>query len=1226
MSILKNLLAAKPALISLSIGLSLLVGVVSAQVPSQKPLLSRDGGGVPPNIMLTMDDSGSMMFQHMPENTVYAGAFSVASPVGTQSVRMDPGDNATLAGFFIGTIAARPTSTNWRQKLLRSSDTNTIYYNPEVRYQPWALPTYPLPAATATNPAGRMANSPVNAAFRDPMNPLGGGTIDLTNVRNVNTTWCFRTNGGTDCGAQDRAYDPGLYYRLNKVAGTYQDPTNEANYTMFSTNSAGPFAKAPARTDCAAATCTQAEERQNYANWFTYYRNRNLLARGALVEAFAEATNTFRLGYGRINQANNNSIDGVNTRVIEAGVRDFTAATKTNLFNWLYALPANGGTPLPRAMRAVGEYYSRTDTAGPWSDNPGVANATADKSCRRAYHIMVTDGYWNATTTAVGNSDATDGAVITGTGRSYQYLTTRPYSDAFSDMLADYAMDYWKRDLRTDIDNNVVPSAENPAFWQHMTNFTVGLGVRGTLVPDKLAGGLPNPASDLPALTQAVGTPGAKSWGSDQIDDLWHAALNSRGNFISAKDPTELASAIRESVGGALQRELRESGVATASTILEAGNRKYIPVYRTGAWTGDVQAFALDAFGQVGAQLWNAESKVPAHGSRNIYTWSTDALPAPAAVPFTWAAMGSSNQAALGAVGATHTTALVNYLRGDRSNEGDGLPFRAREGVLGDMINSNPVLLKGLLNMRYDTLPASQGSATYGAFLTAKGARPATLVVGGNDGMLHAFRDTEGAVPSQDGQEVFAFVPKGVYPNLSKLSDKIYGTTVIGMEHQFYVDGPMAEADAYVNAPGGSTPEWRNYLLGSLGAGGRSVFALDVTDTTSLGASTVRWELTNAINGDLGFVSSTIQSGVLPNGEWVAIFGNGNFSDTGKATLFVVNLQTGAAQTLDVDNTGSNGLGGVGVVLNSAGQITNLYAGDLKGKLWKFDYSASAPSRFEISGGTAPFFSATSSALVAQPITQAPIVYNHSLGGNLVIFGTGLLSTETDANNTAVQSIYAVRDQTGDSLPRPMDRTALSSRTISSVAGAGGSTFYSISGSPVNWVTERGWVIDLNTPVGARVIYPPQFVNNKLVLVSAVAPAQNAVVCDASTGSGLNLVIPVEGGLNPSSPMFDVNGDGAYNSSDASVSGYGTNAGGITAVVRSRGMGGMEGARGLIGDDDPGGGGGGRGNCPVGQHPASLQDVASGLPICVDDDPTAAGYPRTLNDRVWRRIINPPIR
>ncbi len=1183
--------------LALLVWLSLwLVAPVLAQAPSQKPLLSRDGGGAKPNIMLTMDDSGSMMFQHMPEETIYAGSFSVASPVGSKSVSMDPGDNATLAGFFIGTVAAQRSNTNWRQKIMRSADTNTVYYNPEVRYQPWALATYPLPAASGITPAGRKANSPVAAAYRDPMNPVSGGTVNLTNFRNLSATWCYR-DSRSDCSSATESYDPGLYYRLKKdAAGAYLNPSTAANYTEYSINRELTFAKVAARTDCAgtigASGCSQAEERQNFANWFSYHRTRNLLARGALVEAFAESTDTFRVGWGRINQSSSTSIDGVSTTVIQAGVRDFTSATKTSLFNWLYALPANGGTPLPGAMRAVGQYYARADTKGPWTDNPGSVNATADKTCRRAYHIMVTDGYWNATTTSVGNSDNTTGSVITGPGRTYQYLATRPFKDANNNMLADYAMEYWKKDLRPDLINNVVPSAENPAFWQHMVNFTVGLGVRGTLRPDKLPGGAPDPASDLAALTA-----GTKTWGTDEIDDRWHAALNSRGGFISAKDPAELASAIRDSVGQALQRELREAGVATASAVLQEGNRKYVPLYRTGDWTGEIQAYVLDASGQTGAQAWTAEARVPAFGSRNIHTWRTDTTPASSAL-FNWADMGASNQAALGSVGATYTSSFVNFLRGDRSKEGDGQPFRERKGVLGDFINSNPVLIKDAVNMGYGSLPA--GGTSYAAFLTAKAARTPVLFVGANDGMLHAFKDSLGVTASEDGREVFAYVPRSVYSNLSKLSDKTYGTALLS--HQYFVDGPLMEADAFVNAPGAGGASWRNYLLGSLGSGGRAVFALDVTDTANLGASTVRWELSNATDADLGYVSAPVQVGVLPNGEWVAIFGNGSFSDAGRAVLFVVNLQTGVAQTLVLDGAGANGLGGVGVVRNSTGEITTLYAGDLKGKLWKLDYLGSAASRFEVSGGAA-LFSATSAAGVAQPITQAPLVFDHSLGGKLLVFGTGVLSTEADANSTAIQSMYGVRDQAGDSLARPLTRAVLEARTLSQVAAASGATFYSLAGTSVNWATQRGWVTDLNALAGMRVVYPSQMVSNKVALVSTVVPARDVIVCDAAIGQGVNFLFPVEQGLNPDYPMFDTNGDGLFTVADSLVAGYGTNADGIDAVIRSTPT------------------------CASGvcKTVISIQNTTSQQRATVEAPDLASGA-RVMRDRVWRRIINPPIR
>lgn len=1207
--------------------------VAHSQAPAQTPLLNKSGGGVDPNVMLNIDDSGSMLFQHMPESSVVVGSFTVAHPIGSNSVRMHPSDNATLAAFFVGTIAAQQTSTNWRQKMLRSPDTNTIYYNPEIRYSPWAVSTFPLPAATATNPAGRMANSPVAAAFRDPNSPVAGGVIDLTTVSaSINDTWCFR-NTSSGCNNNNAAFDPGLYYRLKKNAsGQYLDPANEANYDRYTINNIGAAAysaypvKSAARTDCAGATCTQAEERQNFANWFSYYRTRNLMTRGALMEAFATVGNTFRVGFGRINKGTA-SVDGVNTKVIESntatygggGVRAFDQTRKNQLFTWLRDLPANGGTPLPAALASVGDYFKRTDDKGPWTDNPGQTGNTVanNKTCRRSYQIMATDGYWNGTPPTVGNVDATAGSPITQGANTYTYVPSPLYADGASDTLADVAMKYWKNDLQPATANEAQPTGDNPSFWQNVTVFTVGLGVKGSLDPDK----------DLPAL--AAGT---KVWPAPSnsvslaanIDDLWHAAVNSRGEYYSAKDPAELASAIKGALAGAQGGSGATAGVATASTVLESTNRKYVPAYKAGEWSGDISALPLDTSGQATTAVWKAASKMPAWNSRKIFTW--DATPTaspttPAGVTFTWAAMSATNKAAMSVsstVPSSYTSTFVNFLYGDHSNEGVANPFRTRVDsagapfILGDFVNSNPVLVKNSFDGGYGGLGLG-GATGYQTFVAAKGAREATLFVGGNDGMLHAFRDSKGTTPSTDGQEVFAYVPRAVYGNLYKLADKTYGTGTL--EHQYFVDGPQRESDAFVKGPGTTigtlapSASWRNYLTGSLGAGGKAVYAIDVTDAPNLKASSIRWEISNTTAGasNLGYVLAPIEVGVLQDGKWVAIFGNGFASALGYATLFVVDLETGAVTTLDVETSGLNGLGGVAVARNASGQITNLYAGDLKGNLWKFDYNASATSKFEVSGASA-IFTAYNASSVPQPITQAPAIFKHSQGGNMLVFGTGKLFETTDPAVTTTQSIYGVWDKPLDSIPRPLSRSLLAPRTLSSATTSG---FYTLSGTATT-ASQRGWYIDLSPlTTGGRVIFPAQPVTEDLVLVTAVEPATSAAVCTSADGIGINLIFAAEDGIQVNYHLFDTDGNNKYTVDDEFVAGYKTKAQGISAIVKGFGFTGT------------GKGTDSAGNC-LATNTVSAQDAYGNTNVCVQKLSSAS--PVKPFNRTQRRIINPPIR
>jgi type IV pilus assembly protein PilY1 len=676
---------------------------------------------------------------------------------------------------------------------------------------------------------------------------------------------------------------------------------------------------------------------------------------------------------------------------------------------------------------------------------------------------------------------------------------------------------------------------------------------------------------------------------------------------------------------------------------LESTNRKYVPTYISGTWSGDVTAKPLDVNGQEKSAVWTAASKWPIKpatvggndwNQRKIFTWNPDAATGAQAVAFDWATLSAPGRSAMGSVAATYTSQFIDFLRGDHSNEGTSIakPFRLREDsqglpfVLGDFINSTPVFVQGNVDSDYSRLVT--GGASYQTFLTYKASRLGVLFVGSNDGMLHGFQDSKVA-PTTDGQEVFAYVPRAVYPNLSKLSDKTYGT--VALPHQYFVDGPQGESDAYVRAPG-STPgtfaasaTWRNYLTGSLGAGGRAVYALDVTDTANLGASTVRWEISSASDSDMGYVMSPIEVGVLPNGKWVALFGNGNASSDGKAALFVVDLETGAFNKLVVDAAGANGLGGVAVQKDATGQIVRIYAGDLKGNMWRMDYDSAASSYFttyQESGFDKPLFTARTSGGLVQTITQPPVLYDHSLGGTLVVFGTGQLFSTADASDATQQSMYGIWDKvsgavTDIAFPRAMTRASLAARTVTQFAGANNAVLYDLSGTPVNWTTQRGWVTDLDTISGLRTIYPPQKISFELALISTVAPAQAAAVCQSTDGKGINFLVDVEQGANPAFNVFDTNGDNVVNSLDTRTGGYATTADGVDRVIYSSKK-----------SSTPGGGaGGGSGDgiCGVGFFQASIQNASGQVLTCLRN-PTPPGGTLSVKDRVQRRIINPPIR
>ncbi|MBC5785007.1 hypothetical protein H8N03_18820 [Ramlibacter sp. USB13] len=1175
------------------------------EAPAQKPLTSREGGSTIPNIVLTMDESGSMAFQFLPEGTFKVGSYTVEFPSYTLVMHPDDprmGNNNTWTGI----VPADLTNESVFQKQMRSPDLNKVYYNPEVRYLPWIK-----------EDGTRMADATYTAVRTNPLNSTPTLNLSTTFTKksprgaNDEAEWCNSTADTTagrnnECfDTSQRPFNPGIFYRLKKDnAGAYLNPATSSNYTLYNLNGSPSITwgkdSYPARTDCG-TTCTLAQEKQNFANWYQYHRSRLHAAQAGVPEAFQSFDEKrLRVGWGDIKKGST-TVDGKATSIVEKGVRPFDGTTKTGLFTWMRSMSVSGGTPLRNAMYGVGEYYSRSDNAGPWGDNPGSTTSGPHKTCRRAYNVFVTDGYWNDQDppSGVGNSDNTKGTIIAPNG--YQYLPTRPYQDSNSDvMLADVAMHFWKRDLRPDLDNKVLPTADNPAYWQHMVNFTVGFGVKGKL----------DPATDLPKLSD-----GTKAWTDDKIDDLWHAAVNSRGQYFSATNASELADAIRTSLNSAVERELKEAGVAAAATVLEDGNRKYIPKYRTGVWSGDVDAYQLDANGQTGAKLWSASEHLPAWQNRKIFTWDSG-LASPKGVAFDWAALTTASKTAMGAKGSQ---TLVNFIRGDRSNEGTTSgTYRKRDAVIADIVNSTPVFAKDGIVEPYSKLP-NIGTA-YATFQEQKAARTGVLYVGGNGGMLHGFVDSKGATPATDGTEVFAYVPRAVYPNLGTLTDQDYGGPT--KYHQFFVDGALSERDAYVRAPGAGVPSWRNYLLGALGAGGRAVFALDVTDPNTLGASTVRWEVSSDAHPELGYITTPIEVGVVDDGsttgKWVALFGNGYVdNNTTKATLFVVGLQDGAVTKLEVDAATKNGLGGVTLKRNSFGQIESLFAGDLRGNLWKINWNKSS-GKFEVSNSGKPLFTTPSN----QPIVQPPIVTAHA-DGDWVIFGTGRLLTVGDADSSQLQALYGLRLKTSDVSGTTLTKSNLVARTIAVVTGADNSTYFDLNGTAVDWknTTYKGWSIDLTVAgySGLRVSYAPQTIADELAFFSLIAPAQNVAECEQATGRGVNLIFPLETGLSPTQCILDTNGDGKIDSSDnCDVAGYATSADGIDAVLRSRNT--------VKTCKD--------GDCTE-ETRFSIQNTTGGRFIkwqkkfkeeCTVDCDKPEEKPHTAKDRVWRRIVNPPIR
>ncbi len=1166
--------------------------------PAQWPLLNKVLPPVKPNLMVTLDDSSSMLLRHLPDTDTdfSVGAFRVRSPVtsATGAVKFAHKDT----GIF--TIAAEAGSLDWPQRFMRSPDTNPIYYNPEIRYRPWLQAD-----------GSRFPNASISAALLDPMAPAGK-TVNLRDtVPDADARWCTGTPMVCSFTTTRRSYVPGLYYRLKRQNGQVLDPSDSRNFEEFDTNNSTSVARGPGRSDCAVDPCSQAEEQQNFANWFVYYRSRLLLAKAVLGEVMAQLPNRVRVGYGRLGQPRTD-VDGLGKfGMIASGVRDFDLARRQQYLTWLYGLNAPSATPLREAVQEVGKYFSQADSRGPWGETPGTDSTAEQLGCRRAYHLIITDGMWSepvdlsavppdqrdpfVVLDSVGNVDG-DAPAVTPPAGSWHYTPAPPYSDGWVDQLADYAMYYWARDLRPDLPDRVKPIPGNEARWQSLSHFIVGLGVIGTL----------DPSADLPAL-QA----GTKAWSENKIDDLWHAALNSHGQYFSASNPTSLQQALRQTLASMAPNGNVQGGVAAATA--DANDFvKYLPTYRPSDWSGDLLAVPLDRNGITGAPKWRAEAALPPWDKRRLYIWDQGRSPA-GAVPFEWTQLSAPLQTAMG---PQANATLVDYIRGSRALEEDG-GWRVRGGLLGDFINSTPLVAGASEDASLRRLPVLGNE--YGVYLRdIKASRPRVVYLGGNDGMLHAFRDAPGTDGTPAGTEIFGYLPRAVAGQLEALRDLNYNE---GPErHRYFVDGPLREVDVHVSPPGGGPAIWRNYLLGSTGAGPSAVFAIDITDPLSLGAASPRWDLSGATETQLGHVTAPLAAGMLPNGKWVALFGNGYGSRADHATLFVVELEGGVVHTLDLPDEGaSHGLGGVALVTDSQGRVTSIYAGDLSGRLWRLDFDPQAVSHFVVGLSGKPLFKTAD----GQPIIQAPVVETKGTS-QWIMVGTGRLITDADVADSTVQAVYVVEDKPDESLALPLDPSQLAERKLAKYEapnGSGGNTLFTVSGDAIDTQAQRGWRLALEgngVPAGLRMLQPIQSVTQQsdLVLIAAEAPSHTTDNClETATGSGINLLLPLESGLPPKRPLLDTNSDGVINSSDvAQVVGYATQSDGADAVLTLPSV-----AASPRKVDPDAGAAPGAGAAPSwtcgGQ--VQLASVSGSVGACVNEN-------QTLRDRVWRRILQPP--
>lgn len=1095
---------------------------------------------IEPNIMFVLDDSGSMHFEFMPEEND-AGAdykpYVYPQPLGVYG----GGDYAISCGGERRYYVPSFQDDNFHNVWLRSSHNNKVYYDPNIDYKPWA-----------NSDGSLMANAdPANALY-NPSIPEKGG-MNLTQQQTERSHWYRGTGVGDQtiyCNAE-HSFWPITYFKLR----TGGDAENIGDYNKVEITGSTANSETFSYVDSSGsnATRTKAQEIQNFANWFQYYRSRILAARAGIGSAFAAQGENRRVGFGAINKGTS-SVDGVDTQTIITGVRRFEGADRENFFSQLYGrVIPNSGTPLRRALGDAGEYYRRSDNSGPWGKTPGTNDTTSHIECRQSFTILMTDGYWNGSeATEPGPRANTDGSssgsmTITGPeGQNFNYTAVDPFQDARSNTLADVAMYYWKRDLRTDLNNRIPVGDKDPAFWQHMVTMGLGLGVAGNINLDSAA------------IQEAIANETAIAWPDPlvasataaKIDDLLHASMNGRGAYVNAANPDDFARKFLDLLNEAGNRAAQSSSAsATSSTVLQSDSRSFAAGFRGDDWSGTLRAFQLESGGaQSATPLWDAERVLndTAPADRTIFTHNGTSGVALALTNLSTAQADALNHGPDN-VNDGLGDARIDWLRGVN----DHLSLRQRAKIteesgagsndirlLGDIVGSNP---QYAAKVNYGFTRLDDGGGAYKAYRgsSAYNERVDALYVGANSGMLHGFN-------AATGEELFAYVPGELFqPEALRNHAPISRLMAKDYSHRHFMDGTPVVSDAYI---GGA---WKTILVGSMGLGGRTVFAIDVTDPATVGTSDVLWEYTEA---DLGY--GVGQPAIVPlrDGRWAAVFGNGYNGAAHDSILYVVNLADGTLIKKITAGSGTvatpNGLATPYVTdwPNGGRILDRAYAGDLQGNLWRFNLSSADSNQWNVD----LLFQAKDNNGNPQPITSAPAgAPLPGQPGKLVVsLGTGSFFRVGDdlANQVQplngvladqVQSLYGIIDNGGTSIERGelVEQTIETQHSLSVTLATGGIQEYRVRRISQNAIetSHKGWYMDLefdSTNLGERVISAPSFpsgLDHERIRFTTLIPDPDP--CSAGR-SGYVMDFLLSSGGRTSESVFDLNRDEKFDNSD----------------------------------------------------------------------------------------------
>jgi type IV pilus assembly protein PilY1 len=617
-------------------------------------------------------------------------------------------------------------------------------------------------------------------------------------------------------------------------------------------------------------------------------------------------------------------------------------------------------------------------------------------------------------------------------------------------------------------------------------------------------------------------------------------------NYYNAGNATAMVAGLQSafvSISSAITQ--LSTSFSFSLTNVTSGTDSFGASYDANGWTGTVTGSTLsfDINGNPSLiPVWTSVSTLQAQlagtgwqTARRVATWNGSS-----GVAFEAANLTSAQQTALTPsysptlTCGTSSCPYLNYLRGDQTNEvsstatGSTHSLRNRSLLLGDIVDAGLAPVSTPLQTFSDA--NNPGYNFFKNLWTSTTPRPTTVYAGANDGMLHAFDGTTGT-------EVFAYVPSAVFqgPNGTPQVDGLAQLGNPNYVHHNYVDATPAAFDIdmsrtvgftgtvdYTTASG--TP-WRTVLIGGLGKGGKSYYALDITDpasmtTESAVAGDVLWEFTDSTMGysfGVPVVVKTVKYG------WVAILTSGYDNADGFGYLYFVNPRTGALLEKVKTPSQSIGLTQASAFVKDFSDETadSVYVGDMQGQVWRYDLTGTTGSYPQ----PVLLATVTDPSGVAQPITTAPLIEIHPVTRKrYVLFGTGVLLAITDVPDTQMQTFYAIIDGTASGfnpVSAPITRANLTAVTNSQLSSTTPNPI--LPTGPMGWYTDLG--IDAISGIGWRMVVNPSAFNGIVIFATNLTTATDP--CNPK-GSGRVYAVDyatVQSVLQPSvagpNPPFD---------------------------------------------------------------------------------------------------------